>query len=162
MISCSFIRNMICVALCGAAVCLLFVGPAMSAELLSIQGLQLEDTDFIWGFDIKMDHGRILAICNVPAGWTLNIQNHPETAMDKEGGAQITGESSLGHDAITMASRGELTALVLVDTSFLGAYSVSFAGTLTVISYSGTNDGKIELRPTNFTMHAAKGCPSSN
>ena len=162
MVSYSFIHSMIRVALCGAAVCLLFAGRVMSAELLSIQGLQLEDTDYIWGFDVKMDHGRILAICNVPAGWTLNIQNHSETAMDKGGGAQITGEASWGHDAIAMVGRGELTTLILVDTSFLGARSVSFAGTLTVISYSGRNDGKIELRPSNFALHPAKGCPMSN
>jgi hypothetical protein len=32
--------------------------------------------ELLWGFDIQLQEGRIVAVCNVPEGWTISAENY--------------------------------------------------------------------------------------
>src|SRR5712691_8298161 len=81
---------------------------AKGAQLLSIRDVPITSIDYVWEINIEMHHGRILAACQVPSGWTLNIESRAETALEKEGGGHVAGKASVGHDALTTRSIDQL------------------------------------------------------
>jgi hypothetical protein len=54
---------------------------------------------------------RIVAVCNVPEGWTITAENYGEAALNKEGGGRAHGSADFGHDALSGTDLSQLGAL---------------------------------------------------
>jgi hypothetical protein len=50
--------------------------PALAQELVGLQNVSLKPDELLWGFDIQPQEGRIVAVCNVPEGWTISAENY--------------------------------------------------------------------------------------
>ena len=139
--------------------------PATAAQLVAIRGLDIVETfdtqDYVWGFDIEMHHGRILAICSVPPGWSIDVEDYGEAGMWHEGGGHIRGDARLGHNALNQSNLDLLIDFLLVDDATPnGQDPVTFEGTVTIVSFgSSDRDGPRKLKQSNFVLKRAKQCP---
>jgi hypothetical protein len=142
--------------------------PAMAAQLISIRGIDIvENTDtqdYVWGFDIEMHHGRILAICAVPAGWSIDVEDYGEAGMWHEGGGHLRGDVRLGHNALNQSNLNRFADFLLVDDMTPGGKQpITFEGTVTIVSYGpGDRDGPRKLKQSNFALKTADRCPAPN
>jgi hypothetical protein len=131
--------------------------PVIAAELVGLQSVTLKSGELLWGFDIHLQEGRIVAVCNVPEGWTITAQNYGEAALYKEGGAKAHGGADFGHDALSGTDLSQLGGLLLIDRSAVHRKSARLTGFITT---SGPSDNrKVKLRPENFTHREAEQCP---
>lgn len=131
--------------------------PVLAAELVGLQNVTLKPGELLWTFDIHLQEGRIVAVCNVPEGWTITAENYGEAALYKEGGAEAHGGADFGHDALSGTDLSQLGGLLLIDRSAVHRKSATLTGFITT---SGPSDNrKIKLRPENFTRREAEQCP---
>jgi hypothetical protein len=131
--------------------------PVFGAELVGLQNVTLKSGELLWGFDVHLQEGRIVAVCSVPEGWTITAENYGEAALYKEGGAKAHGSADFGHDALSGADLSQLGGLLLIDRSAVHRKSATLTGFITI---SGPSDNrKAKLRPENFTRREAEQCP---
>jgi|GEM_PF-4240075 len=134
------------------------VYPALGQELIGLQNVTLRPDELLWTFDIQMQEGRIVAVCNVPEGWTINAENYGEAALYKDGGGRVQGSADVGHDALSATNLSQLSGFLLIDRSALHKKSARLTGLVTI---SGVSDNrKMKLRPENFTRRVARQCPA--
>jgi hypothetical protein len=132
--------------------------PAFAAELVGLQNVTLKSGELLWGFDVHLHEGRIVAVCNVPEGWTITAQNYGEAALYKDGGAKAHGGADFGHDALSGADLSQLGGLLLIERSTVHRKSATLTGFITT---SGPNDNrKVKLGSENFTRREADQCPA--
>ena len=128
-----------------------------AAELVGLQSVTLKPGERLWTFDIHLQEGRIVAVCNVPEGWTITAENYGEAALYKDGGAKAHGSADFGHDALSEADLAQLGGVLLIDRSAVHRKSATLTGFITT---SGPSDNrKVKLRPENFTRREAEQCP---
>ena len=133
------------------------VHPALGQELVGLQNVTLKPGEVLWTFDIKLQGGRIVAVCNVPEGWAITAENYGEAALYKDGGGRAHGSADFGHDALSATDLSQLGGLLLIDRSGVHRKSATLTGFITT---SGPSDNrKIKLRPENFTRREAEQCP---
>ena len=77
------------------------VQPGLAAELVGLQDVVLDPGELVWGFDIHLQDGRIIAACAVPEGWKITAENYGEAAEYKDGGGQVQGGADFGYDALS-------------------------------------------------------------
>ncbi|MGD0892394.1 MAG: hypothetical protein ABR923_12765 [Terracidiphilus sp.] len=131
--------------------------PALAQELVGLQNVSLKPDELLWGFDIQLQEGRIVAVCNVPEGWTITAENYGEAADYKDGGGRAHGGADFGHDALSVADLSQLGWLLLIDRSAVHRKSATLTGFITT---SGPGDNrKVKLRPENFASREAAQCP---
>jgi hypothetical protein len=134
------------------------VQPSPAAELVGLQNVVLEPGEQVWGFDIHLQEGRIIAVCAVPEGWKITAENYGEAAEYKDGGGQVQGGADFGHDALSATELSELGGLLLIDRSAAHGKSASLTGFITT---SGPSDNrKVQLQPQNFLRREAAQCPA--
>ena len=73
------------ISLCLWIVALSGFHSVFAAELVGLQNVILKPGELLWTFDIHLQEGRIVAVCNVPEGWTITAENYGEAALYKEG-----------------------------------------------------------------------------
>jgi hypothetical protein len=83
------------------------VHPALGQELVGLQNVTLKPGEVLWTFDIQLQEGRIVAVCNVPEGWAITAENYGEAALYKDGGGRAHGSADFGHDAPENFTRRE-------------------------------------------------------
>ena len=67
------------------------IRPVLAQELVGLKNVALRTSELLWGFDIHLQEGRIVAVCNIPEGWTITAENYGEAALYKKGGAKAMG-----------------------------------------------------------------------
>jgi hypothetical protein len=127
-------------------------------ELVGLRNVALEPGELVWGFDIQLREGRILAVCRVPQGWKITSENYGEAALYKDGGGAAQGSADFGHDALSATDLSEFGGLLLVDRSAVHQTSPSFSGLVTTSGPSGNR--KVQLRPQDFWRRGADRCPA--
>ncbi|SPE44959.1 exported hypothetical protein [Candidatus Sulfotelmatobacter sp. SbA7] len=133
------------------------VHPVLGQELVGLQNVTLKPGELLWTFDIHLQEGRIVALCNVPEGWTITAENYGEAALYKEGGGRAHGSADFGHDALPATELSQLGGLLLIDRSEIHRKSAILTGFVTI---SGLSDNrKVKLRPENFARREAGQCP---
>lgn len=133
------------------------VHPVLGQELVGLQNVTLKPGEVLWTFDIQMQEGRIVAVCNVPEGWTITAENYGEAALYKDGGGRAQGSADFGHDALSATDLSQLSGFLLIDRSAVHRKPATLTGFITT---SGASDNrKIKLRPENFTRRVAGQCP---
>ena len=95
--------------------------------------------ELLWGFDIQLQEGRIVAVCNVPEGWTISAENYGEAAAYRDGGGRAHGGADFGHDALSVTDLSQLGWLLLIDRSAVHRKSVTLTGFITT---SGPSDNR--------------------
>jgi len=141
---------------------------ALGAQLVSLHDVEIgkigRTQEYVWGFDIEMHHGRILAVCRVPPGWSIAVEDYGEAGMWHEGGGHIGGDARLGHNALNQSNLDRLEDIILIDDLTPNdGQPVTFEGTITVISLGADDgDGPRPLMASNFVLKPAKRCPESN
>lgn len=131
-----------------------------TAELVGLQNLPLQSDDLLWGFNIHLTEGRIIAVCNIPEGWKITAENYGEAALNKDGGGEVQGGADFGHDALSVRNVSQLKALLLIDRSTVHRKRATLSGELTVFRFDNDNT-KVPLGPHNFTRREAQQCPPS-
>jgi|ERR1019366_3842521 hypothetical protein len=145
------------ISLCLWIVALSGFHSVFAAELVGLQNVILKPGELLWTFDIHLQEGRIVAVCNVPEGWTITAENYGEAALYKEGGAKAHGSADFGHDALSETDLSQLGGLLLIDRSAVHRKPAALTGFITT---SGPSDNrKVKLRPENFTRREAEQCP---
>ena len=133
------------------------IHPVLGQELVGLQNVTLKPGEVLWTFDIQFEEGRIVAVCNVPEGWTITAENYGEAALYKDGGGRAHGSADFGHDALSATDLSQLRGFLLIDRSAIHRKPATLTGFFTT---SGPSDNrKIKLRPENFTRREAKQCP---
>lgn len=147
---------------CGVAACLVLLlafrdaaAAARSDEtaaLVSITGLRLGKNDFVRSISLKIRSLRLVAVCHLPAGWSLAVGNPQGATGSIEAGAG-PGASVVGHGDLR-----ELHALLLVRRTF--AATVEITGSID-IETRGDQLGAIQrpLAPSNIVAKPADRCP---
>ena len=136
------------------------VQPCLAAELVGLQHVVLEPEELVWGFDISLQEGQIIAVCTVPKGWKITVENYGEAAEYKDGGGEVQGDAGFGHDALSATDLSELGGLLLIDRSAVHHKSATLTG---FIRISGSSDNrKVQLQPENFLRREADQCPAPN
>jgi hypothetical protein len=133
------------------------VQPALGAELVGLQNVVLKPGELVWGFDILLQEGRIIAVCTIPEGWKITVENYGEAAEYKEGGGQVQGDADFGHDALSATKLSELWGLLLIDRSAVHGKSAKLTGLITISGPSVNR--KVQLRSRNFSRREAAQCP---
>jgi hypothetical protein len=143
------------------------------AQLLSLSGVQPhplrqgEDkkAQYIAAFDIKTWAVKVLAVCHIPAGWTISAGKnaYPEGVL--------SGSAGEGVAFIDAAALAELNNLFLVQVTDYHAEDrgdcardctpATFSGDLYIGTYgaSGVPDTKLRLSPANIRLTSAAKCP---
>jgi hypothetical protein len=129
-----------------------------AAELIGLRGLALTSEDHIWGFDIKLAKGRIIAACQIPTGWTVNAESYGEAGNYKDGGGEIKGSADLDHDTLTRTDISRLSGFILIGLSEVHGKFASLSGSIEVASVTVAAH-KISLGPKNFLRLPAHRCP---
>jgi hypothetical protein len=146
-----------CISLSLLIVVLSGIHPVFAAELVGLQNVALKRGELLWTFDIHLQEGRIVAVCNVPEGWTITAENYGEAALYKGGGAKAHGGADFGHDALSESDLSQLGGVLLIDRSAVHRKPATLTGFITT---SGPSDNrKVKLRPENFTRREAEQCP---
>lgn len=133
------------------------IRPVLAQELVGLKNVALRTSELLWGFDIHLQEGRIVAVCNIPEGWTITAENYGEAALYKKGGAKAHGSADFGHDALSETDLSQLGGLLLIDRSPVHRKSATLTGFITT---SGPSDNRrVILRPENFVLREAAQCP---
>lgn len=154
-------------ALAALFLALLPSASAFGAQLVSIHDVEIEKTigtqDYVWGIDIEMHHGRILAICRVPPGWSIEVEDYGEAGMWHEGGGHIRGDARLGHNALKPSNLDQFEDFLLVDDQTPRSHQpIIFDGTITIVSVGASDhDGPRTLTRSNFVVKSSRACPAS-
>ena len=130
-----------------------------AAELVGLQALGLSSNEHIWSFDIRLAEGRIIAVCQIPTGWTVNAENYGEAGNYKNGGGEIKGSADFDHDTLTANDFSRLGGFILIGLSEVHGKPASLSGLIDVASVTAA-DHKINLGPKNFLRLPSQGCPS--
>jgi hypothetical protein len=79
-------------ALAGALMFCAVASPACPRQLLSIQGITLASNEYVSAFEIKTWGIRVLAVCKVPRGWGISVDQDasPEGILTGTGGQGVT------------------------------------------------------------------------
>lgn len=138
------------IIICGSLV------PAHSTDtvsVISVTGIGLGKGEFLEGFALTTKNLRLLAVCHIPAGWSLSVNSPAGPIGTIEFGAG-GGVAELGPRDLT-----ELDALFLVRTR--PEATASITGTVD-IETRGDHPGTAEkkLIPSNFIMETADQCPA--
>lgn len=134
--------------------------PATGAELISLRGIRLAPGSYVWGFRVNIRGARLLAVCRVPGGWSVQASNYPESGLYKNGGGEIVGGASVGHVAFDAAHLGELSRLFLIQPD-KHAGAPRLDGSITVESFAEVGAGETSLTLTSekFQHDPASHCP---
>src|SRR5580692_8676037 len=106
-----------CISLSLLIVVLSGIHPVFAAELVGLQNVTLKRGELLWTFDIHLQEGRIVAVCNIPEGWTITAENYGEAALYKDGGGNVHGSADFGHDALSGTDLSQLGGLLLINRS---------------------------------------------
>jgi hypothetical protein len=129
----------------------------LAQELVGLQNVALKRSELLWGFDIHLQEGRIVAVCNIPEGWTITAENYGEAALYKDGGGNVHGSADFGHDALSGTDLSQPGGLLLINRSAVHRKSARLSGFITT---SGPSDNrKVTLRPESFVRREADQCP---
>jgi hypothetical protein len=125
---------------------------ADSLTLISITGIQLSKNEFLEGIALTTRNLRILAVCHVPAGWSVSVSNPTGPIGGVEAGAS-GGVAELGAGDLR-----ELHAFLLARPSKLA--TVDIGGTAD-IEMRGDQPEAVtrQLGPLNFALAVADRCP---
>jgi hypothetical protein len=130
--------------------------PGPPVEVVGLKNVALRPGERLWGFDIELAEGRIIAVCAVPDGWKITAENYGEAGLYKNGGGRVQGTADFGHDALSADDMSELDAFLLVGVSRVHGKPATFTGTITT---SGPGvDRQITLGAANFVRSAASRC----
>lgn len=150
-----------------------FASFGSQTELLSLTGLRLQSTapdrsktgQFIASFDLKTWGVKVLAVCHIPAGWTITAGKN----ANPEG--VLSGNAGEGVAFIDAGTLKQLDDLFLVDVDGYHADDLgdcskdctpaTFSGVLYEGTYGvETPDIRIRLRSLNIRLTPATSCPS--
>ena len=127
-------------------------------ELIGLHSVALEPGERLWGFDIHLDEGRLIAVCNLPDGWKITAANHGESGAYKNGGGEVHGGADFGHDALAAGDLSKLGAFLLLGRSRVHDKAATLTGEVTT---SGPTDNRtVRLRSQDFTRRVAEACPA--
>lgn len=129
-----------------------------AAELIGFRALTLSSKEHIWGFDIRLAEGRIIAVCQIPTGWTVNAENFGEAGNYKNGGGEIKGSADFDHDTLTAGDLKTLGSFVLIDVSEVHHKPATLSGSVDVAS-TEVAAHKVHLDAKNFSRQPSSGCP---
>jgi len=150
-------NRLFCVLLCLLIGVFTAVEPSPAGEVIGLQNIPLKPDELVWAFEIHLQEGRIIAVCNVPEGWTITAENYGEAALYKDGGGEVRGEADFGHDTLSATTLSELGAFLLIDRSTIHQKSATLTGSITV--YAPSDTVKLELKSQNCSRSKADGCP---
>ena len=143
------------------------------AQLLSLSGVQLhplrqgEDkrAQYIAAFNIKTWAVKVLAVCHIPAGWTISAGENASS----EG--VLSGSAGEGVAFIDAGALAELNNLFLVQVTDYqqedrgdcarNCTPATFSGDLSIGTYGvdGVPDTKLRLSPANIRLTSTAKCP---
>ncbi len=143
---------LLCVALLGGA------QPSPTTELVGLTRLGLQPGEAVWVFTLELHEGRIVAICNVPEGWTIKAENFGEAGNYKDGGGRIEASADFGHDALSEADLVQLEGFILIDRSSVHGQRATLTGDVTLSGPEGNRT--MQLQPPQFLRKSAGACPA--
>jgi hypothetical protein len=128
--------------------------------LVSIEGLELAENEFVDGFAIDTWGVEVLAICRLPPGWEIRAGRRASPD------GVLAGEASHGVTFLNRADAGALRGLALVrlegpvNWTRHGDMPATFAGRASIGRY-GSDERRREqaLTRTNIRIAAATRCP---
>ena len=126
---------------------------ADSVTLISITGIQLGKSEFVEGVSLKTQNLRILAICHIPAGWSVSVSGPAGTTGAIDAGA------SGGVAALGQGDLGELRAFFLARKSEVPTAAIT--GTIDIeIRGDQPDTAERQLTSSNFAMVPGDQCPA--
>lgn len=143
----------------GASIPLLAApAPSIAAQLVTVTGIKLGETDLLWNLKIEIAHARIVAVCGLFEGWTYKLVNYGEAGDYKDGGAQFSGEAIHGHDGLVSRKLATLRRFLLIERdSDTGPVAVH--GAIHVAALPPDGDEESIDRDLTFTLEKASRCP---
>lgn len=134
-------------------------------QLLSLTNLAVPTNGYIAAFQLETWRVRVLAVCRIPAGWTMTAEN-AATPDGLLSGHASHGAASLGRDQL---DRLENLVMVVVDgyrardqvTSLTGPRTpASFKGVIHVGVYgSDVIPVAVPVEPDSIGLRDADACP---
>lgn len=129
------------------------VPAATVIKLISIKGLELGKDEYLWGMTLRTKNLRVLAICRIPAGWSISSSNPSGSDGTIEGGA------SGGVSALNMEQLKELQTMFLIKLSNTIGWGIS--GVVDIENRGDQPDmAERTLDPENFFFESADRCPA--
>ncbi len=131
---------------------------AQGRALLSLLGLPIASGQYISGFHIDTWSVGIVAVCQVPSGWSI-------TATNQGGpGGLLEGQGQIGGAFVQTRDPPEFKSLFLVDVDQTAHKAPqappTFAGTINVGRYGADGkDAVVALKPVSYRLTSATRCP---
>lgn len=134
-------------------------------QLLSFRNLAVPENGYIAAFQLETWRVRVLAVCRIPAGWTITAENAatPEGLLS---GHASHGAASLGRDQL---DRLENLVMVVVDEYRARDEAISSTGARTPASFKGVihvgvygSDAapvSVPVEPDSIGRRDADACP---
>lgn len=126
--------------------------PGANIDLVSLAWTPADADQNLQAFDIQVTGVDVVAVCHVPAGWTINVTGAGAGVTELEGHATV-GAAFLGLDNLA-----DIAGLFLVRARPNATPTVS--GTLTTGVYGG-DGGQVEIQATAAALRRepASQCP---
>lgn len=151
-------------AACFAAIVRVTPVAAGPPELLSIVDLPLSQGEYITSFELRTWTVRVLAVCNVPVGWTVMAGTFGDP------GGILSGTANIGVAYLPKGKTGALHALFLVEigqdrpADVIGPNGESrpgtFTGSITIGRYGADiTERTVALSGHNLERRRATRCP---
>jgi hypothetical protein len=138
---------------------------AQQAQLLSFRNLAVPENGYVASFQFETWRVRVLAVCRIPAGWTITAENTATPAGFLSGhgshGAAFVGRDQLDRlDNLVMIVVDEYRTRDEAISSTGERIPASFKGVIHVGVYgSDANPSPVALEPDSIMLREAGACP---
>jgi len=131
------------------------ISPGLAVERVGLTKVAMEADERIWGFEVRLEGGRIVGVLAIPDGWKITAENYGEAAEYKEGGGEVCGNADFGHDALTAEDLPRLSGFLLIERSKVDGRSATLTGTITLSGPKGNRT--LRLGPESFSRVETSG-----